>query len=86
MRTPLKVFMVIAILALISEACEDPAIRVDVWHIALWHRALMFIVGAGNLALYGHAVQVAPRILSRWFAFYVGCFALLVAVTKYLWQ
>jgi hypothetical protein len=86
MQTWLKVFVFIFLLALICETCEDPAIRIDISHVALWHRALMLIVGAGNIAIYGGAVRVAPRLLSRWLALYVCCFALLVAATKYLWQ
>lgn len=86
MQISLRVFVFILLLALISETCEDPAIRIDLSHIALWHRAVMFIVGAGNLAVYGDAIRVAPRLLSRWLALYVGCFALLVAATRYLWQ
>ncbi len=84
MQASWKALILVPLLALISEVCEDPAIRTDISHIVFWHRVLMFIVGVGDLAVYGHIVQLPPHVLSRWMTLYAACFFLLIVSTRYL--
>ena len=84
MLASLKVLVSVSLLALVTEACEDPFFRSDLSHIVLWHRVLMFVVGVADTAAFGQLIQTTPQILSRWIALYSICFFIIAVSTRYL--
>ena len=72
--------------AIFSEACEEPAMRMDLLTVPIWHRLCMFLVGLVLVQAYREHFRLKPGILAKWIPVYLACFVATVAIVQALAQ